>query len=83
MGERADELKGKMKEGMGKVTGDRELEAEGRGEATMAKGARETKGAVKQTVGKVEEGVGELTGDPDTEARGATRRMKGDVDRAG
>ena len=44
---KTDELGGKPKEGTGKVTGDRELEAEGRGDQSQAK--------VKQGVEKVKD----------------------------
>ena len=35
MGERIDEAKGNLKQGMGKVTGDEELEAEGGAERVL------------------------------------------------
>jgi len=44
VGERADELKGNLKEGVGKVTGNERLEAEGDAQAKGAKARRETKG---------------------------------------
>lgn len=83
MGERMDEIKGNIKQGAGKVTGNREMEAEGRAEHDMAKAKRETKGAAHQVKGRVEEGLGRVTGDEETEARGIADRMKGDTERAG
>ena len=42
-----DEIKGKVKEGLGKLTGDRDLELEGKGD--------QVKGAARKTIGKVKE----------------------------
>jgi uncharacterized protein YjbJ (UPF0337 family) len=83
MGERFEELKGKVKEGAGKMTGNDEMEAEGRAEHDMAKAKRETKGAANQMKGRVEEGLGKVTGDDETRARGTADRIKGDSQRAG
>jgi uncharacterized protein YjbJ (UPF0337 family) len=83
MSERLDEMKGDIKEGVGKVTGNRDLEAEGRAEHDTAKARRETKGAAKQVKGSVEEGLGKVTGDEETRARGTADRIRGDTERAG
>jgi uncharacterized protein YjbJ (UPF0337 family) len=83
MGERIDEMKGKVKEGVGKVTGNEKLEAEGRVEHDTAKASREIKGAGNQIKGNIEEGLGKVTGDEETHARGIADRMKGDTQRTG
>jgi uncharacterized protein YjbJ (UPF0337 family) len=83
MSERIDETKGKIKEGIGKLKGDPELEAEGRVEHDTAKAKREAKGVGHKVKGKIEEGVGELTGDEETQARGIADRLKGESERAG
>jgi uncharacterized protein YjbJ (UPF0337 family) len=83
MKERTDELKGNIKQGVGKVTGDEEMEAEGRAEHDTAKASREIKGAANQIKGSVKEGVGKATGDEAMRARGTADRLKGDADRAG
>jgi uncharacterized protein YjbJ (UPF0337 family) len=83
MGERIDELKGNLKEGAGKVTGNTEMEAEGRGEKTLAQGRREIKGAANQVKGNIEEGVGRLTGDDSTRAQGMADEARGNADRTG
>jgi uncharacterized protein YjbJ (UPF0337 family) len=83
MGERIDEMKGNIKEGVGKVTGNRDMEAEGRAEHDTAKAKREVKGAGNQVKGSVEEGVGKVTGDDETRARGIADRIKGDTQRTG
>jgi uncharacterized protein YjbJ (UPF0337 family) len=83
MGERMDEAKGNIKEGIGKLTGDTETQAEGRTEHDTAKGKREVKGAANKIKGSVEEGLGKVTGDDETRARGMADRAKGDTERAG
>lgn len=81
MAERFDELKGRIKEGAGKVTGDRTMETEGRAERDAAKTKRHAKGVANQVKGNVEEGLGKVTGDDETRARGAGDRVKGDIQR--
>jgi len=81
MGDRMEELKGNIKAGVGKVTGNEKLEAEGEAEHDSAEAARKTKGVANQVKGSVEEGVGDLTGDEETRARGAADRLKGDAQR--
>jgi uncharacterized protein YjbJ (UPF0337 family) len=83
MGERIDEMKGNVKEGLGNVTGDRDLQAEGKAERDTAHASREVKGAGNQIKGSVEEGLGKVTGDDETRARGMADRLKGDTERAG
>ena len=81
MGDRIDEMKGSAKQGVGKLTGDKELEAEGHAEHDAAHAARHVKGVGNQVKGSVEEGVGKLTGDEETRARGLAERLKGDTQR--
>jgi uncharacterized protein YjbJ (UPF0337 family) len=83
MSDRIDEAKGNLKEGLGKVTGNERMEAEGRAEHDSAKARREMKGAANQVKGSVEEGLGKVTGDDETRARGMADRIKGDSQRAG
>jgi uncharacterized protein YjbJ (UPF0337 family) len=83
MGERMDEAKGNIKEGVGKLTGDTEMQAEGSTERDTAKAKREIKGAGEKVKGSVEEGLGKVTGDEETRARGMADRVKGDTERAG
>ena len=83
MGERIDETNGSVKKGVGKLTGDTDLQAEGQAEKDSAHARREVKGAGNQLKGSVEEGLGKVTGDEETRARGAADRMKGDTQRAG
>ena len=83
MSERIDELKGNVKTGAGKITGDRDLEAEGRAERNTARAKREVKGVGNQVKGSVEEGLGKMTGDEESRARGAADRIKGKSQRTG
>jgi uncharacterized protein YjbJ (UPF0337 family) len=83
MGDRIDELKGSVKQGVGKVTGDKDLEAEGQAEHDAAHVTRQAKGVGNQIKGSVEEGVGKVTGDEEARARGAADRLKGDAQRTG
>jgi uncharacterized protein YjbJ (UPF0337 family) len=83
MGDRMHEIKGDIKEGVGKVTGNEEMAAEGRVEHDSAHAARQAKGLGNQIKGHVEEGLGKATGDEDTRARGVVDRLKGDAERAG
>jgi uncharacterized protein YjbJ (UPF0337 family) len=83
MGDRIDELKGNVKEGAGKMTGNTEMEAEGRGEKTLAQGRREVKGAANQIKGNIEQGVGRLTDDDSTRAQGMADQAKGNAERTG
>jgi uncharacterized protein YjbJ (UPF0337 family) len=83
MGDRIDEMKGSVKQGAGKLTGDKDLEAEGKAEHDVAHAAREVKGVGNQVKGTLEEGVGKLTRDEETRARGAADRLKGDAQRTG
>lgn len=83
MGDRMDELKGNLKEGAGKLTGNERLEAEGDAQADAAKARRETKGAMQQTGGKIKEGLGDLTGNDRLEAEGEADQMRGKAKRLG
>jgi len=83
MSDRIDELKGTIKEGAGRVTDDKELEAEGRGEKKLAQAERAVKGVGDQIKGGIERGIGKMTGDHETEAKGAAHQAKGDIERTG
>ncbi|MDQ3811598.1 MAG: CsbD family protein [Chloroflexota bacterium] len=79
MGERMDELKGNIKEGAGKLTGDADLEAEGRGEQTIAGAKRDVKGAADQAQGAAKETIGKLADDERTQAEGTADRFRGEA----
>jgi uncharacterized protein YjbJ (UPF0337 family) len=81
MADRVDELKGNLKEGVGKLTRNRRLEAEGESEANAARAKRRVKGSVKEAGGSIAEGVGKLTGNRSMEAKGKAQRVRGETDR--
>ena len=83
MGDRLDELKGNVKEGFGKLTGNDRLEAEGDSQADAAKARRKTKGAMRQVGGKVKKTVGHLIGNERLEAEGKAGELRGRADRLG
>jgi uncharacterized protein YjbJ (UPF0337 family) len=83
MSERLDEMKGNIKEDVGKITGNRDMQAEGRAERDTAKAKRNAKGIGNQVKGNIEEGIGKVTGDDETRARGTADRLRGDTQRTG
>ena len=83
MGNRIDELQGQIKQGLGELTGNEELERDGAAQAEQARLERETAGAIDQAAGTVEETVGEVTGDTETELKGKARQVEGDIERTG
>jgi uncharacterized protein YjbJ (UPF0337 family) len=83
MSDRVDEAKGTIKQGIGKVAGNHEMEAEGKAEHNSAVARREVKGAANQVKGSVEEGFGKATDDDELRARGTADRLKGDAQRTG
>ncbi len=82
MGDLINETKGNIKEGVGKVTGNEQMQREGQLESDAAKTQRQVKGGVEQVQGKVEEGVGKLTGDQSTVASGKAKQVEGDARRS-
>jgi uncharacterized protein YjbJ (UPF0337 family) len=78
-----DELKGNLKEGAGKLTGNTNMEAEGAAERDSARAERNVKGAANEVKGNLKEGVGKLTGDESTRAEGVADQLKGDAQRTG
>jgi len=83
MSDRMDEFKGNVKKGLGDLTGNRRLEAEGGAQSDDARAKRKTKGAVREAGGAVKEGFGKLTGDESTQAEGKADRLRGKAERTG
>ncbi|TAK24409.1 MAG: CsbD family protein [Chloroflexota bacterium] len=83
MGDRVDELKGDLKRGLGSVTGDKRLEAEGQVQTDDARAKRKTKGALRQAGGALKERFGKLIGDEVTQAEGIAEKLRGKAERAG
>src|SRR5215210_1480090 len=83
MSDRMDELKGNLKEGAGKLTGNERMEAEGDTQADTAKAKREAKGAAREAGGSLKEAAGKLVGSERTEAEGKADKLRGKSERAG
>jgi len=83
MPDRLDEVKGSVKEAVGKVTDNERMEAEGKADKASAKAARETKGAANQVAGSVKDAVGDAVGNERLEAEGEAQRLKGKSQSAG
>jgi uncharacterized protein YjbJ (UPF0337 family) len=76
MSNRIDELKGKVKKGLGNLTGNKRLEAEGEVQSDDARAKRKTKGALREAGGAVKEGFGQ-------EAEGTAEKLRGKAERTG
>ena len=83
MTDRMDELKGTVKQTVGKATGNEDLEAQGQTEQAGAKAARETKGAANQATGSVKATVGDALDDEQLQAEGEAQKAKGKTQSAG
>ncbi|MDQ3702402.1 MAG: CsbD family protein [Chloroflexota bacterium] len=83
MSGRMDEVKGSVKDAVGRATGDEQLEAEGKTQKAAGKAERETKGAANQVAGNVKNAVGDATGNERVEVEGEAQRLKGKSQSAG
>jgi uncharacterized protein YjbJ (UPF0337 family) len=83
MPDRSDELKGNVKRGIGDLTDNERLEAEGRAEAESARAKRQAKGAANKVKGSIQEGIGKMTGDESTRAQGTADRLRGETQQRG
>ena len=80
MAGRAKELKGRVKEGAGKLLGNEKLEAKGRAEKTAGRTRRRAGGAAKEVKGTAKAAAGKLTRNEDLELKGKAERESGLVD---
>jgi len=79
---RKDEMVGGLKQGLGKLTGDDGLEAEGAAQKNMGKAERKTSGAFHEAKGSIKQGVGDLIDSPTLEAEGAAEKLGGKAEKA-
>jgi len=79
---RKDEMVGGIKQGLGKLTGDDGLEAEGAAQKNMGKAERKTSGAFHEAKGGIREGIGDLIDSPTLEAEGKAEKIGGKIDKA-
>lgn len=80
---RADEMKGSVKSTVGKMVGNKRLQAEGETQKATGKAARETEGASNQVAGNVKMAAGKLVGNKRLHAEGQAQDVKGTIQRAG
>ena len=82
----ANEAMGNIKQGVGKLIGNEQMEAEGRahelkGKAKQeaAKSAERTKGKVQEAVGAVKNRAGAVLDDEQMEAEGRAKELEGEA----
>jgi uncharacterized protein YjbJ (UPF0337 family) len=80
---RMDEMKGAVKEHLGKATGNERMRSEGEAERVTNKAARESEGAVDQLKGNLKMGAGKLVGNDRLHAEGQADDLKGSVKKLG
>jgi len=79
---RKDEMVGGINQGLGKLTGDDGLEAEGAAQKNMGKAGRKTSGAFHEAKVSIREGIGDMIDSPTLEAEGAAEKVRGKVEKA-
>jgi uncharacterized protein YjbJ (UPF0337 family) len=76
-----DEALGGIKQGLGKLTGDDALEAEGAMQKTGGRAVRKTSGAAHEVKGNIKKAAGELLDSPTLKAEGEVDKVRGRVER--
>jgi uncharacterized protein YjbJ (UPF0337 family) len=82
MAGRKNEVVGGIKQGLGKLTGDDALEAEGAAQKNMGTAERHSAGAVHEMKGNVKKAVGDMLDSPTLQAEGEADRLRGKAERA-
>jgi uncharacterized protein YjbJ (UPF0337 family) len=77
-----DEALGSVKQGIGKATGDKALEAEGAMQKSGGRGKRKATGAAREMKGKAKKAVGDLLDSPTLKSKGKAAKARGKVERA-
>ena len=77
-----DELMGGAKQGLGKLTGDDALEAEGKVQKSGGRAARKTTGAAHEIKGKAKKAAGKLLDSPTLKAEGEANKVRGKIERS-
>ena len=73
------ELKGNLKEGLGKLTGNEKLEAKGRADKLEGRTKRRASGFGHEVKGTAKQAAGKLTGNADLEYEGKAQAKAGRV----
>lgn len=82
MSGRKNEIVGGIKEGLGKLTGDDALEAEGTTQKAAGKTERNISGAGHEVKGSVKSAAGSLLDSPSLKAEGEAEKLQGHIERA-
>ena len=82
MAGRSEEAKGGLKKGLGKLTGDDALEAEGTTEQQSGKARRKAGGAAREAKGGIKGALGDMIDSPTMEAEGRADRLRGKAERS-
>ena len=77
-----DEMLGGIKQGLGKLSGDEGLEAEGTVQKTGGRAARKTTGAAHEIKGNIKKAAGDLLDSPTLQAEGEVDKVRGKVERS-
>ena len=77
-----DEFMGSVKQGLGKLTGDEALEAEGAIQKTGGRAERKTAGAAHEIKGNVKKAAGDLLDSPTLQAEGEADKVRGKIERS-
>lgn len=82
----AEEIGGKIKGALGRLTGDEQMEAEGRakelkgeGKQEAAKAGERVKGAVEEATGALKNRVGAVIDNEQMQAEGKAKELKGEA----
>ena len=77
-----DETMGGIKQGLGKMTGDKALEAEGATQKSGGRAKRRTAGAAHEMQGNVKKAAGKVLDSPTLQAEGEADKARGKVERS-
>lgn len=82
MGAKKDEFMGGVKEGLGKLTGNDTLEAEGTAQKKSGETRRKAGGAMHEMSGSLKKGAGKVLGSPTLKAQGEAEKVQGKLERS-
>lgn len=77
-----NEIVGGIKKGLGKLTGDEALEAEGATQKAAGKGERRASGVGHGVKGSVKSAAGDLLDSPSLKAEGEAEKARGRIERS-
>ena len=77
-----DEMMGGIKQGIGKMTGDEALEAEGAVQKTGGRAERKGSGMAHEARGNLKKAAGKLLDSPTLQAKGEVDKARGKIERA-